>query len=107
MATNKPQESQSTDSNVLRWVGFLGVVALFLFVSAKAGTRGLGASMVAGSILQHLSGRGIEYGWEGRPPSGVITGWPAVLLNAAFGLVGLAMAIWPEVAMGIFGWEEE
>jgi hypothetical protein len=107
MATNKPQPPQSAESSVIGWIGFLAVVALFLFVSTKAGTRGLGASLVVGSIFHHLSGRGIEYGWDGRPPSGVITGWPAVLLTTAFGLVGLAMAIWPEVAMGILGWDEE
>ncbi|MBW8846360.1 MAG: hypothetical protein JF607_15455 [Burkholderiales bacterium] len=107
MATKKPQAPQSADASVVGWVSFLAVSALFLFVSTKAGTRGLGISMVVGSILQHFSGRGIEYGWEGRPPSGTITGWPAALFTAALGVAGLAVAIWPEVAMGFFGWDEE
>lgn len=107
MTTNKPERRLIAHNDAISWAGFLAVVALFLFVSTKAGTRGLGVSMVVGAILQHLGGRGIEYGWEGRPPAGVITGWPAALVNAAFGVAGMAVAIWPEVAMGILGWDQE
>jgi hypothetical protein len=107
MATDNPAPDRSGPFSAFGWVSFVAVVALFLLVSTKAGTRGMGVSIVVGSILHYLSGKGIEYGWEGRPPAGYITGWPAKLITAAFALTGLAIAVWPEVAMGIFGWDRK
>jgi len=56
-------------------------------------------------LKQQFDGR-IEYGWEGRAPSGYIIGWPATVLNLIFGLAGLAVVFWPEVAMSVFGWDQ-
>ena len=84
----------------------LVIVALFLFVSVKVGTRGVGLYMVAGALIQQWEGR-IAHGWEDQPPSGYITGWVATVFNLILGMLGLAVAIWPEVAMGIIGWNRE
>lgn len=90
-----------------RWVAaFLVVVALFVIVSTKVGTRGMGFLMIAGALKQQFDGR-IEYGWEGRPSSGYIIGWPAAVINLIIGLAGLAVVVWPEVAMGVFGWNQK
>jgi len=104
MVTDKSRVPTSDEFSFVRVGAFLVVVALFVFVSTKAGTRGVGFSMIMGAIFQQFQGR-IEYGWEGRPPSGHITGWLATLLNLIFGVLGLAIMVWPEVAMGIFGWD--
>ena len=101
MATQKSQFSDSNNSRLFGWIGFVVVVALFLFVSDKAGMRGIGVSMIAAAWLHRSDGR-VPYGWEGRPPSGHITGWPATVLTLVVGLAGLALVIWPEVAIAIF-----
>jgi len=106
MKTSKTQANKSSEPSLLNLAAFLVVVSLFLFVSTKAGTRGVGVWTMAGALIQQFSGR-IEYGWEGRPPSGYITGWAAAVLNLLFGICGLAMVIWPEVAMGILGWDKK
>src|SRR3954465_16019232 len=104
MATDSSSSSRGGEFSVLGMIAFLIVVALFMFVSAKAGTRGMGACMIAGAVMQQREGR-IGYGWKGQPASGYITGRPATLLNLVFGALGLAVFIWPEVAMGVFGWD--
>jgi hypothetical protein len=104
MATDSSTSGEDGQFSLLGMAAFLVVVGLFVFVSTKAGTRGFGACTLIGAFLQARDGR-IAYGWKGRPPSGYITGWPATLLTLVFGALGLAILIWPEVAMGIFGWD--
>lgn len=106
MATDKSQTSRSNKFSLIELGAFLVVVALFLFVSTKAGTRAVGTCMLASALVQQWKGE-IAYGWEGRPPSGYITGWPATLLNLILGLLGIAVIIWPEVAMSILEWIEK
>lgn len=105
MATEKPTTSDDDGFGLLGLVAFGAVVALFLFVSTKAGTRGMGVLMLLAALLQQVRGR-IAYGWEGRPPSGYITGPLATGLNLLFAVIGVAMLIWPEVVSGIFGWSD-
>ena len=106
MATNKSGSDGSSEFNLLGFVACLIVIALFGLVSTRAGTRALGVYMIAGAVIQQWRGQ-IEYGWEGRPPSGYITGWAATTFNLAFGVLGLGTVIWPEVVMGILGWDKE
>jgi hypothetical protein len=106
MNTDKPQANGSGEFSLLGFAAFLVIVSLFMFVSTKAGTRGVGVCVIVGALIQQISGR-IEYGWEGRPPSGYITGWAAAVLNLVFGILGLAMVIWPDIAMGILSWDKK
>lgn len=106
LKSDKAQANDSNEFSLLGFAAFLVVVLLFLFVSTKAGTRGVGVYMMVGALIQQFSGR-IEYGWEGRPPSGYITGWTALVLNLIFGMCGLATVIWPDIAMGILGWDKK
>lgn len=92
-----------------RWVGFCGfaaVAALFTLASSKAGMRGLGVLMLvhAGKYLKEGS---IPYGWEGREPSGYITGIGAILLGVLIGLLGVAMLVSPDLMLRLFGWSDE
>lgn len=105
MATDQRHASGSSQFSLVGLGAFLVVVALFLLVSTKAGTRAVGICMIAGALIQQWAGR-IAYGWEDRPPSGYITGWLATVLNLFFGTLGLGVVIWPEVAMGILGWDK-
>lgn len=105
--SRRPYSPKSADDGGYSIMGmccFLAVVALFIFVSTKAGTRGVGVYMAVGFLSQLRKGR-IAYGWEGRPASGYITGWPATVLILVFAALGMAMLIWPEVAMRAFGWD--
>jgi len=105
--SQRTNRSKSTDDSEFSFVGtvcFLAVVALFIFVSTKAGTRGVGACMAAGALSQ-IRKRRFAYGRDGRPPSGYITGWPATLLSLVFTALGVAVLIWPDVAMRVFGWD--
>lgn len=104
MATDSSKSTRDGEFSLWGMVTFLIVVALFVFVSTKAGTRAVGAGMLASAFLQLREGR-IGYGWEDQPPSGYITGRLATLLSLLFGALGLVVFIWPEVAMGILGWD--
>lgn len=104
MATDRPQSTSGANASLLGLAAFVVVVGFFLFVSTKAGTRATGALTIVWALVQQLQGR-IAYGWEGQPPSGYITGGLATLLNVVFGVLGLGMVIWPEIAMGILGWD--
>ena len=104
MATDSSQSNRGDEYSLLGLVAFLVVVGFFAFVSTKAGTRAMGACMFAGSLMQLREGR-VGYGWKGQPPSGYITGGPARLLILVFGALGVAVFFWPEVAMGILGWD--
>lgn len=88
------------------WASFAVTVALFMFVSSRAGIRWLGVVMLVGAAIQIIQGR-IGYGWEGREPSGYITGVPAVLLGLLLGALGLAMLAEPEFMLGLFGWDRQ
>ena len=80
------------------------VIALFLFISAKAGMRGLGAiAFVNAGVLAIM--RRIPLGTEGGEPSAYITGVPAVLLSLLMGLIGIAMVAQPELALALLGWD--
>lgn len=103
MATEKPTTSEDDGFGLPGLVALAVVVALFLFVSTKAGTRGMGVLMLLAALLQQVRGR-IAYGWEVRPPSGYIMGSLATCLNLLFAVIGVAMLTWPEVVAGIFGW---
>jgi hypothetical protein len=89
---------------------FLGLLSLFAvvvvwqLVSDRAGMRTLGVTIIGGAVLSQLSGKGVPYGWEGREPSGYITGWGAVAFNCAMGGLGLSAVVWPDAALGILGW---
>jgi hypothetical protein len=106
MATNRAKSARDGEFSLLGLAMFAVVVGLFLFVSTKAGTRGVGVCMLGGALIQLREGR-IAYGWEGRPPSGHISGWPAKLVSVVFGALGLAVLIWPDVAMGVLGWDSK
>lgn len=79
---------------------FLVTAALF-FVSSIAATRALGVFIVLLALVQYRQGR-IAYGWEGRPPSGYLTGMPVTVVSAIFAVAGLALIVWPEFAISMF-----
>lgn len=99
-----PSESKSA-WRFAGMVSFAVGVALFLFVSSKAGMRWLGFVTLVGALVQIVQRR-IAYGWEGREPSGYITGVPAVILGVLLGGLGLAMLVQPDLMLAIFGWEQ-
>lgn len=98
-----PPESSSV-WRIAGWVSFAVTAALFMFVSSRAGMRWLGVVMLVGAAVQIIQRR-IAYGWEGRAPSGYITGTPAVLLGLLLGALGLAMLAKPDFMLVLFGWE--
>lgn len=68
--------------------------------------RGAGVVMLA-VAGRHLVIRRIPYGWEGREPSGYITGVPAIVVGMLMGAVGFAMLAQPELMLVLFGWSEK
>lgn len=103
MTVNLPPSERLTSWRLVGFAGFAAVVALFLLVSSKAGIRGVGALLLVGAAVQ-LATRRIPYGWEGREPSGHITGFPAVLLSLLMGAAGIAMLVRPDLMLMLFGW---
>ena len=102
MATKEPQ-SHSSESSIFEIVVFAVVVALFVFVGNKAGTRAVGGVMIIGAAWQQLKGR-IPYGWEGPKPSGFLTGSLATVVNLILAALGFSVLVWPAVAMDVLGW---
>ncbi len=68
--------------------------------------RWMGAVMLYGAVMQIVQRR-IAYGWEGREPSGYITGFPAVILGVLLGALGVAMLVQPELMLALFGWDRQ
>lgn len=68
--------------------------------------RVFGAAMIVGTAATLWSGEGVAYGWEGQPPKGYIKGWGAVAFKMAIAVLGLGAILWPDVALGILGWDE-
>jgi len=91
---------------IVQFGAFVVDVLLFLLVSSAAGMRGAGLLTLAGAAIQ-LVKRRIPYGWEGREPSGYITGTPAVILSLLIGLVGIAMIVQPELMLALLGWSKD
>jgi len=91
--------------SILGLCGFVAIVCLFTLVSAVAGMRGLGVIAI-GSAVGGIVSRRIPYGWEGRDPSGHITGGVAVALSVLFGCLGIAMLVRPQLMLILFGWSE-
>lgn len=89
-----------------RLAAFAAVVCLFLFVSSRAGMRGAGVVILAGAIV-HVLQRRIPYGWQGREPSGYISGAPALLLGALLGIVGVAAVVQPDLILALLGWDDQ
>jgi hypothetical protein len=88
---------------VIRFIAFMAVVALFLFVSSRAGIRGVGILMLIGAAV-HMVQRRIPYGLEGYEHSGYITGVPAILLGLLAAIAGILMLIQPEFMLSMLGW---
>ena len=105
MTMKVPHPRQSSRWRMPSFAAFAVVVALFLLVGSKAGMRGLGFVMLGHAGVQ-LALRRIPYGWEGREPSGHITGVPAVVLSLVMGSVGVAMLLHPELMLALLGWSD-
>lgn len=103
MARQLPRSTKAREFSLAGHIAFAAVVCLFIFVNTKAGTRGIGICMIGSALVQQFRGR-IEYGWEGQPSAGHITGKVATFLNLALMAAGLGTIVWPEVPMQIFGW---
>ena len=84
MASKNTDPHGDDEYRSVGFICFLLVVALFTFVSDKAGMRGLGFTLLMGAALGQRKGR-FSYGLEGRPPSGHITGWLATALWVLLG----------------------
>lgn len=102
MATKEPQ-SLPSESSIFEIVVFAVVVALFVFVGSKAGTRAVGVVMIFGAAWQQFKGR-IPYGWEDQKPSGFLTGRLATVVNLILAALGFSILVWPAVAMDVLGW---
>ena len=100
-----PPPENSSAWRIAGMASFAVGVALFMFVSSHAGMRWLGVVMLVGAIVQIVQRR-IAYGWEGREPSGYITGIPAVVLGVLLGALGVAMLAKPDLMLAIFGWDK-
>jgi hypothetical protein len=89
----------------MAFVTFVVVLTLFLFASSKAGVRCLGVMMSVGAGVKIVMGR-IPYGWDGREPSGYITGFPAVLVGLLMAILGIVMVMQPDLMLALFGWTD-
>lgn len=68
--------------------------------------RWMGVVTLFGAVVQIVQRR-IAYGWEGREPSGYITGIPAVVLGVLLGALGVVMLVQTDLMLAVFGWDKQ
>ncbi|MRW92851.1 hypothetical protein GJ699_22895 [Duganella sp. FT80W] len=90
---------------IVRFAAFAVMVVLFIFVASKAGIMGAGVIMLIDAGL-HIAECRIPYGWEGKEPSGYLTGLPALLVSLLTGVLGITMIILPELMLTLVGWSD-
>lgn len=105
MTVKLPLPEKYSRWRTVSFAAFAVMAFLFLFVSSRAGMRGLGVVMLIGSGAQ-IAARRIPYGWEGKEPSGYITGFPALLVSLLMGTLGMAMIFQPALMLTLFGWKD-
>jgi hypothetical protein len=66
---------------------------------------GAGVIMLIDAGVQITECR-IPYGWEGKEPSGYLTGLPALLVSLLMGALGITMIIPPELMLTLVGWPD-
>ena len=96
-------EHVSSRERIVSTAFFIAVVALFMFVSHRAGMRALGVATLVSAVVS-LRSTGIPYGIEGRKPAGHLTGVPKVLFCIALGATGTVMLVAPDLVLRFFGW---
>lgn len=104
MATNDRRSFSLLDAFGV--LSFVVVVVVSLFVSDRAGLRVFGVVVVVAAFGSLWSGEDAAYGWEGQPPKGHIKGWGAVAFKLAMAVLGLGPILWPDVVLGILGWDK-
>lgn len=93
-------ENSSKGEKIVGNVSFFVIAGLFIFVSHRAGIRGIGMSLLITSAYQ-LWSDGIPYGWEGREPSGYIRGIWKIVCCALLAALGVFLLTMPDLVLGI------
>jgi len=96
-----PPLDRVTRWTVVQFPVFVAIVIVWLNVSAELALRMIGVVAVASGAVQ-MWHRKIAYGWEGREPSGYITGIPAFVISAVLVAVGVLLVVAPQFAMPLF-----
>ena len=104
MAIDTPSDRPITAFEKAGVIVFFGALAMYYFVSEKAGARAFGVWLVLFAIAMHKNG-GIEFGISGRPGTRRLTGPLAAILNALVALLGVVVVIWPEIPIKLLGWD--
>jgi hypothetical protein len=99
-----PPVEASNKWRIAQILSVVAVGAVFIWGGGRQGMRGLGILMLVGMCSQ-LRTRRIPYGWEGREPSGYVTGLPAVLIALLYGAAGVLMLAQPDFMLYLFGWD--
>ena len=99
--TTPPIEDPISWRSALRVAFFICIVILFLNDKPFLAIRLIGLQIIWQSYFQ-LMNPSIPYGWEGKPPSGYITGTFAKVLAIIFGSLGFALLIKPELLHFLF-----
>ncbi len=84
------------------FLAFFVALALHFFVGKTAGVRGFGVWFVLFALALHKRGH-IDFWISGQPGGWKLTGPFATVLNVLVAVIGLAVLIWPEVAIEISG----
>ena len=100
MATDNAPARAVTPFEKAGLLAFAISLILYFFVSETAGTRGFGAWLVLFALALHTNGR-IEFWISDQPGGRNLTGPLATAFNVVVAITGLAVLIWPEVAMAI------
>jgi hypothetical protein len=88
-----------------KYLGFALVMATFAFAGERAGARAAGVLVIAQAYIL-LSAKRLPYGWEGREPTGYITGPLIQVLAVLLGGLGAAFVAKPTLMLGLLGFGE-
>lgn len=86
-----------------RWWSLLVLAALIgAFAYDRLwGIRAVGLGLIANGF-ESIRTRSVSYGWRGRPPSGSLTGWPAVGFGSVVVALGLLLVVAPHRVEPLF-----
>ncbi len=102
------QDTQASEPSwwrVGKYIGVAGVVAAFAFAGEAAGARAIGLLVIAQAYV-FLSARRIPFSWEGKEPSGYITGPWVQVLAVLLGGLGAAFVAKPALLLALLGFDE-
>ena len=96
-----PPAKKVTFGTLLEFAATFVVFAIWARWGDVPGVRALGVLTIVSGLIHGRDGR-VEYGWQGREPSGYIEGPVAYLIIALFYVIGFTLVLFPAFVLSLW-----